>query len=48
MDMNQYNIPTIFNNNFIITQFFAETKYVDYTVFGMKGHNGVDFVPFGN
>ena len=41
-----YNIPTIFNNNFTITQFFGQNDVVDYTRFGMIGHNGVDFVPW--
>lgn len=40
----EYNIPTIFNNNFLITQFFGQ-NLVDYKRFGMNGHNGVDLIP---
>lgn len=40
----EYNIPTIFNNNFLITQFFGQ-NLVDYKRFGMKGHNGLDLIP---
>lgn len=39
-----YDIQTIFNNNFLITQFFGQ-NLSDYKRFGMKGHNGVDFIP---
>lgn len=48
MNMNQYIIPQIFNNNFIITQFFGQNDVIDYTRFGMIGHNGVDFIPVWN
>jgi len=42
-----YDIQTIFNNNFLITQFFGQ-NLSDYKRFGMKGHNGVDFIPTKN
>lgn len=43
--MKTINIPTIFNNNFTITQFFGQ-NLADYSQFGMIGHNGVDFIPW--
>lgn len=42
-----YDISTIFNNNFTITQFFGQ-NLADYKQFGMIGHNGVDFVPWSS
>lgn len=43
-----YNIPSVFDNNFTITQFFGQNDVVDYRPFGMVGHNGVDFIPQGS
>jgi len=32
----------IWDGDFAVTQVFGETRYFDYGVYGLKGHNGVD------